>query len=162
PLLAAQRDEDFVIVSQSKKILASIHPEEVGREAPKSYDAFLRTALTGQSTVSKPFLSETCDTRGMPVTTIFSPAPVFHDETNVVAFLGLLMKREGEFSTIVGCGRVGESGESYAFGRDAVMLTASRFDDELKTLGLITNSPEANAILNVRLADPGFELVAGG
>jgi len=41
------------------------------------------------------------------------------------------------------------------------MLTASRFEPELKDLGVLMNTPGATAILNVRLLDPGVNLERG-
>src|SRR5205085_8482379 len=79
----------------------------------------------------------------------------------IIAVLGLRMKPEAGFSRIFSVARMGDSGEAYAFDRRGMMLTASRFEPELKTLGLIPNVPEARAILNLRLLDPGVDLQAG-
>jgi len=76
----------------------------------------------------------------------------------VMAVLGLRMKPEAEFSQIFSVARMGKTGEAYAFDHRGVMLTASRFDRELKNLGLIPDDPEATAILNMRLIDPGVDL----
>src|SRR5208282_4211895 len=53
------------------------------------------------------------------------------------------------------------TGESYAFDRSGLMLTATRFDPELKTLGLIPPGRENTAILNLKLLDPEGRLVGG-
>jgi tRNA A-37 threonylcarbamoyl transferase component Bud32 len=79
----------------------------------------------------------------------------------VVAVLALRMKPEEEFSRIFSVARMGRTGEAYAFDHRGVMLTASRFDNELKVLGLIPDAPEATAILNMRLIDPGVDLTRG-
>jgi tRNA A-37 threonylcarbamoyl transferase component Bud32 len=42
-----------------------------------------------------------------------------------------------------------------------MVLTATRFDRRLRTLGLIPNTPGATAILNLRLLDPGVNVDAG-
>ena len=41
------------------------------------------------------------------------------------------------------------------------MLSASRFDDELKRLGLIPDTPETQAILTLELRDPLVDLTRG-
>ena len=56
---------------------------------------------------------------------------------------------------------MGETGEAYAFDRRGMMLTATRFDPELKTLGLIPPGRENTAILNLKLLDPEEELQPG-
>jgi len=90
---------------------------------------------------------------------MFVGAPVKSPEGKVLAVLGLRIRPEQEFSQILTVARMGLTGESYAFDRRGVMLTASRFDSELKELGLIPDTPEATSILNIRLADPGAELI---
>ena len=57
--------------------------------------------------------------------------------------------------------RLGKTGESYAFDRRAVMLTASRFDPELRKLGLIPSHSNSTSVLNLRLTDPGVDLERG-
>ena len=92
---------------------------------------------------------------------MFVAAPIKGTNGAVLAVLGLRMKPEQEFTRIFEVARMGESGETYAFDRRGMMLTATRFDDQLKVLGLIPREPEATAILNLRLLDPGAELEPG-
>ncbi len=55
----------------------------------------------------------------------------------------------------------GETGETYAFDSTGLLLSQSRFDDELKRIGLLVDDPAAQSILNVTLRDPGVNLAAG-
>jgi hypothetical protein len=73
----------------------------------------------------------------------------------ISAVLALRMKPEAEFSSIFSVGRMGETGEAYAFDFKGVMLSASRFEEDLKAAGLLTNRPGVSTILNFRLAAPG-------
>ena len=41
------------------------------------------------------------------------------------------------------------------------MLSHSRFDERLKTVGLIPNEPGASSALTVQVRDPGGDLTAG-
>ena len=63
---------------------------------------------------------------------------------------------EKEFTEILQRGRMGESGESYAFNRAGQLVSESRFDDDLRTIGLIAENERG--ILNV----PDFIANAGG
>jgi tRNA A-37 threonylcarbamoyl transferase component Bud32 len=92
---------------------------------------------------------------------MFVAAPIKDTNGTVVAALGLRMKPEAEFSQIFSVARMGDSGEAYAFDRRGFMLTASRFEPELKQLGLITNTPEATSVLELELLDPEVDLEAG-
>ena len=67
---------------------------------------------------------------------------------------GLRIRPEDEFTRILQVARFGETGETYAFDRDGLLLSESRFDDELKQLGLLVDQPDAQSILTVELRDP--------
>lgn len=161
PLLESQHYLDYVVVAPDKRILASPHRSQVGRVAPPAYDLFLRRALAGQLAVSRPFAREASASQRAEGPTMFVAAPVKSTNSAVIAALGLRLKPEEQFSSIFSVARMGETGEAYAFDRRGVMLSPSRFDRELKELGLITNRPDANAILNLRLLDPGVDLERG-
>ena len=92
---------------------------------------------------------------------MFVVAPVRPNAGKVVAVLALRMRPEEQFSQIFSVARMGETGEAYAFDRRGIMLTSSRFEDELKRLGLVPNDPEATSILNLRLLDPEVNLERG-
>ena len=161
PLLEAQEYLAYVIVSPDKRILASTHPQLVGERAPRTYDLFLNKALDGRLAVSRPFARQAA--LGQPVEgpTMFVAAPVMSTNDTVIAALSLRMRPEKEFTSIFSVARIGETGESYAFDRSGLMLTATRFDLELKTLGLIPPGRENTAILNLKLLDPEQELRPG-
>ncbi len=154
PLLEARNYLDFVVVGADKRILASPRRTLVTRSAPPGYNQFVEKALDGNVAVSRPFAREASVSQRAEGPTMFVAAPVKSTNGATIAVLGLRMKPEAEFSRIFSVARMGESGEAYAFDRRGMMLTASRFEPQLKALGLITNVPEATAILNLRLLDP--------
>jgi len=161
PLLEAQHYLDYVVVAPDKRILASPHRFQVGRTAPPGYELFLKRALADMIAVSRPFAREASASQRAEGPTMFVAAPVKTTNGVIVAVLGLRMKPEEEFSSIFSVARMGETGESYAFDRRGVMLTASRFDEQLRGLGLITNGPDATSILSLKLLDPGVNLSQG-
>jgi tRNA A-37 threonylcarbamoyl transferase component Bud32 len=161
PALETQRYLDYVIVAPDKRILASPRRLMLNRSAPVAYDLFLEKALAGELAVSRPFGRDPRFVQSAEGPTMFVAAPVKATNGTVIAALGLRMKPEAEFSQIFSVARMGESGEAYAFDRRGVMLTASRFDPELKQLGLITNSPLASSVLSLELLDPEVDLEKG-
>ena len=92
---------------------------------------------------------------------MFAAAPIRNADGDVVAVLALRLDPQDDFSRILGVARMGETGDAYAFDSRGIMLTASRFDDDLKRLGLIPNSPDATTILKLQLLDPGVDLRSG-
>jgi eukaryotic-like serine/threonine-protein kinase len=154
PLLEAQGYLDYVVVGTDRRIVASPHRYLVNRRTPPPYEMFLTTAFAGQLSVSRPFTAEPDPEQRSQGPTMFVAAPVTSTNGTVIAVLGLRMRPEQEFTKIFSVARMGESGESYAFDQTGMMLTRSRFEEELKAKGLIPNTPGSTAILNLRLFEP--------
>ncbi|MGO9200185.1 MAG: serine/threonine protein kinase [Limisphaerales bacterium] len=161
PLLESHRYLDCVVIGADERVLASPLGFLVNHRAPASYSLFVRRALEGQAIVSPPFRGEAPPGEQAQGATMFVAAPVRAADGKVAAVLGWRMKPEEEFSRIFLATGVGESGEACAFDRQGVMLTASRFDAELRLLGLIPDVPGATAILNLKLLDPEVDLERG-
>ncbi len=88
-------------------------------------------------------------------------API-HDEAGVVrGALALVIDPEREFTRVLSATRLGKSGETYAFDQTGLMISRSRFDEQLKQLGLLNNQPGVSSVLNLRLTDPGGNLAPG-
>jgi PAS domain S-box-containing protein len=71
----------------------------------------------------------------------------------------LLIDPEKEFTEILQRGRLGDSGESYAFNRSGQLISESRFDKDLREIGLI--GKDQRGILNIEIRDPGGNMVEG-
>jgi len=161
PLLEAQEYLGYVVVAPDKRILATTGPEEIGVRAPTAYNLFLNKVLEGQLATSRPFVSQTNLSRRVEGPTMFVAAPIKTTNDVVAAVLGLRMRPEKEFTSIFSVAQIGQTGEAYAFDRSGLMLTATRFDQSLKTLGLIPPGRTNTAILNLKLLDPEGELHPG-
>ena len=160
-LAEAQNYLDYVVVSPDKRIIASPYPMLVNQRTPRSYDLFLNRALYGDLAASRPFAREATLSQRAEGPTMFVAAPVKSTNGAIIAVLGLRMKPEKEFTRIFSVANMGATGEAYAFDRRGMMLTATRFDPELKTIGLIPPGRENTAILNLKLLDPEIELHPG-
>ncbi len=89
-------------------------------------------------------------------------APVRDDAGTVVGALACVVRPEQEFTRVLSVARSGKSGETFAFDPSGLLISQSRFDDQLRTLGLLTNSPNVSSSLNLSLRDPGVDLTQGG
>jgi tRNA A-37 threonylcarbamoyl transferase component Bud32 len=158
PLLETQHYLDYVVIGADRRVLASARRYQIGRPAPLVFEAFVTKVLAGQVAVSRPMAQAATLSQRAEGPTMFVAAPVKAPDGKIVAVLALRMKPEEEFTQIFSVARMGQTREAYAFDQRAVMLTASRFDAELQKAGLITNTPEATTILNLRLQDPGVDL----
>lgn len=86
--------------------------------------------------------------------TMFFAAPVVDSNGEIIAAITLRIDPAGEFSQILHSTDIGETGESYAFDNHGIMLSKSRYDNELSALGLSTDSTRG-----IRISDPGYSLL---
>jgi hypothetical protein len=88
-------------------------------------------------------------------------APVKADDGRTLGVLAVVLRPEDEFTRVLSVARPGASGETFAFDHDGRLLSQSRFDDQLRQLGLLTNAPGGSSALNLVLRDPGGDLTRG-
>ncbi|MBI4384142.1 MAG: PAS domain S-box protein [Nitrospinae bacterium] len=81
-------------------------------------------------------------------------APVRDGRGEIVAALTFRIRPEKEFARILETSRSGETGETYVFNAEGLLLSDSRFNGQLRKAGLIPDRPDSHAILNLELRDP--------
>ena len=107
--------------------------EMIGEQDIPEYDHFLAVRWKAKTCLSPPFPSvvamkdDTGRTRtGVP--TMFVAAPIRDESFQVVGVLGLRIRPERN-SAASSAWAVGETGETYAFDKDGLMVSDSRFDE---------------------------------
>ena len=75
--------------------------------------------------------------------------------------LALIINPDAEFTRILSVARSGETGETFAFDPEGVMISKSRFEEQLKELGLVEGRLGASSALTLHLTDPGGDLTHG-
>ena len=93
-------------------------------------------------------------------TTLMQVAAPLIEDGIVRGALALVINPTNEFSRILSVARTGDSGETYAFDQTGLLISQSRFDNQLKSLGLL-DTTNASSALNLRLRDPGGDLTRG-
>lgn len=166
PALAAHHYAGFVLIDKAHRVMASSHPTIVGLQDIPEYESMTERAIQGETFVSPPFASVVMlkDADGRPrigVPTMYTCAPVRNESFQVVAVLCLQIRPELEFTQILDLGQVAESGETYAFNADGVMISNSRFDDDLILLGLLPDQPGSRSMLQLTVSDPGGDMTTG-
>lgn len=91
--------------------------------------------------------------------TIFIGTPIFNNQGDIIAVLTLRIDPSFDFTRVVQLGRIGKSGEIYAFDDRAMLITNSRFEGQLHELGLIDS--RNSSMLSLRIADPGGNMLEG-
>lgn len=166
PAMTSHHYVGFVLVDRGHTTQAASEPELVGIEAPANMQGFVDLALDGVGSVSAPYrsisaLRESDGLRRTGVPTMIVSAPIRDENFQVIAALGLRIRPEREFTQLLQLGRINQSGETYAFDKNGLMLSNSRFDDQLILLGVLPDQPGAESILTVLVRDPGGDLTAG-
>ncbi len=169
PWIEAEGFQGFLVVAADGTAVAGQRDDWIGKRLPDDRQVLLEPVFAGDSIVTRPqkslILLPTDDGQmkaGVP--TMFALAPVrsaHGDEGPIIAALGVRIRPEGDFTRILGIARAGESGETYAFDKDGVLLSQSRFDEQLKQIGLITDDADTHSILNLQIRDPEVDMTLG-
>ncbi len=156
----------FVLFDPSGYQIGAFLDEAVGhRDIVKRSDFFQR-ALSGHSVISTPFASAIPlpQLEGPPRNnwpTMLVATPIWDDSGKVAAVLGFRIRPETHFHQLFTSSRPGDSGETYAFDAKGRMISKSRFEPQLRALGLIADRPDSTSILNVEIRDPQGNLLEG-
>jgi hypothetical protein len=156
----------FVVVSADAIVLAADQDAPVGKVLSGERKELFTKAIVGETTVTRPFRSRLFlpDEKGelrpnLPSMLVIGP--IRDEKGNPIAALGLRIRPEDQFTRILQMVRFGKTGETYAFDQNGLLLSQSRFDDELKQIGLLVDQPDARSILTLEIRDPQVDLTRG-
>jgi hypothetical protein len=139
----------FVIIDTLGNQIAALLDEPVGQKQSSDLSDYIKQALEGKTVISLPFKSviKLPDSNNVfkdSQPTMFSVAPVRDYGGKVVAVLSFRIKPWLDFTRVMQVARAGNTGETYAFNREGIMISESRFLGELKKSGLLPNTPDEN------------------
>ncbi len=159
-------DLDFFIiapdrVSVASKLDANIGSENIINQHQKAYldRVFLGETLFITNVVTDIHLKSISVIMPNKQHSIFIATPILDETKNVMAALIIRLNPMTGFSRITQLGRMGETGETYAFDNKGQLITPSRFYDQLNAVEAIAD--DGNGILSIRLTDPGGNLFKG-
>jgi eukaryotic-like serine/threonine-protein kinase len=166
PVLTAHEYVGYFVADKNKRIVDASYAELIGQRDLPEYESFVSRALEGDTSISAPFGSVIAmqDDKGRTRTGIptqFVAAPLRDESFQVVGVLALRMRPEMEFSRILGLGRFGESGETYAFDKEGRMVSRSRFEENMILMGLLPDEEDTTSVLHLLVRDPGGDMTAG-
>jgi len=91
---------------------------------------------------------------------MIAAAPVRDAGGEVLAALVFIID-PAAFKRIIYIARMGESGETYVFDANGTMVSRSRFEPQLRSLGLLPADTSISSTFNVEIRDPGGDLTRG-
>lgn len=159
----------FVVVAPDGVQIAADADAMVGGQDISGYaPEVIAGALARTATLGLPFLTISDIDLGygsyLPAK---SPAmivatPVRNKQGAVIAALAFILDPTKNFTHIAQLGRLGDTGETYAFDRTGRLITESRFDAQLRTSSLISDDrPGGRGILSIDIRNPGGNMVEG-
>jgi len=158
--------QGYFIVGPNNINLASSRDQNIGEiNLLEGHREFLLNVWAGYTAVSLPVKSDVplVNRNGeleSGMSSMFVAAPIRSEKGEIIALFMFRVNPEEGFTNVLHQGRIGETGETYAFDNNGIIISKSRFEGQLSDIGLI--SGEEHGILNIELRDPGVNLVKGG
>ena len=155
----------FFVIGKDNINLASSRDSNIGVTSLLTrQDDFLERIWAGKTLVSIPQpsdvpLREKSGNLVENLATMFVAAPIRDDDGTVMALLAFRLDPDENFSPVFERGRFGISGETYAFDRNGLLISESRFDEHLRNIGLIDISGRSELKISIR--DPGVDMTLG-
>lgn len=159
----AHRYRDFFVVSPDYINIASMQDYNIGQKLVlNEKNNFLHKVLAGNTVLSPPMATKASDHGGelsFKEPTMFVATPILDSSGKIIAALFFGIDPHLDFTRSLQLGRMGITGETYAFNAEGRLISDSRFDDQLRKFGIIP--PDGHAILTIDIKDPGGNILEG-
>ncbi len=138
----AFRAKGFFVIAPDRISLASSRDVNIGTKNLIHFHRpdLLNLAFQGNYVFIPPIESDVAIDEGEHTTSIFLAGPIRDNQGNIIAVGTLRLQPNDDFNRITALGRIGESGETYAFDQQGFILTRNRFNQH-----------------NIRLEEPGTQ-----
>lgn len=151
----------FVVFDLTGLQVGALLEEPIGTRKLLEKSDFFYRSLQGDTVVSKPFPGEIDlpDINGdfLPnQPTMFASTPIQDQSGDTIGILAFRLRPEVAIDHIFSINRFGDTGETYTFNDEGLMVSPSRFDRQLVEMGLL--QPEQSSIFNIQVRDPGRNL----
>ena len=170
PKLEREKDLGFFIIDRERLSIASMRDINlyttnlIHQQRPE----YLNRAFNGESLFVPPLFSDVSLTAEQSPDNIniatnndlsaFTLSPILINN-KIEAVLAIRLNLNTFFTQAMDFSQLGSTGETYAFDRNGIMITNSRFDQQLRRTGLVAANDKS--IMNVRITDPGGNLLKG-
>ncbi|BCS95289.1 hypothetical protein DSLASN_09210 [Desulfoluna limicola] len=158
---------DFFIINSNHTVIGAMRDADIGtrhlisRQGPELLERALRGEVffvPPMAPAPRPGLS------GLPYTpetslAMFFVGPIRDMDGRILAVMALRVTPWNEFEEATRLLDELKTGETYAFDREGRMLSPSRFEDQLRSIGLLEQ--DRGSALNIEIRDPGVNLTKG-
>lgn len=154
--VAAMRFLSFVVVDHDGLIVSSSHPEDVGTHWGDSHPVAVLEHTEHDDDLH--LVVDESPHSGSPAEMWFSHLITDSSEEQIATLIFSADPSRG-FTSILQRGRLGLSGETFAFDASGRLISDTRFNDQTEATGLVQEGE--SVILSVSLLDPGVNLLTG-
>ncbi|WOT06163.1 response regulator [Shewanella youngdeokensis] len=144
----------FYITSLDGINLASTTDDNIGKlniVARKLPKVFAR-AVAGETVISEP-ISSVSQNETAAMLTMFVLSPIRDANNAVFGLVMLHIDPYADFATLPQSASIGQTGQSYIVSQAGYLLSKTRFESQLQTLGLLQG--DKPAMLNLKVTNPG-------
>ena len=92
--------------------------------------------------------------------TMFIAAPIVNGKGEIIAVVTQRLNPKGQFSSMMRLGRIGRTGETYAFDKAGLMISESRFEKQLHEAERL--SIGQSSVLNIEVRNPLAQSLKNG
>jgi PAS domain S-box-containing protein len=153
----------FFIINRDGISVGSARDSNVGTRNPiaEQRPDLLARVFAGAAVFVPPIHSDVAigDTDVENTFSLFVAVPIQRNDGEVIAALTMRLDPAEGFSRVLQFSRVGESGESYAFDQNGILLSASRFESDLREIELL--GEDESSIRRIQIRDPGGDMTQG-
>ncbi|HCY86015.1 MAG TPA: hypothetical protein DHV36_12840 [Desulfobacteraceae bacterium] len=155
----------FFIISPDRISLGSMRDTNIGTRnlIADQYPAILDRAFQGEAGFVPPITSDVHLTgesiRGRKPPTMFFISPIQDLKGNILAAMTLRIDPVKDLSRLTRSPGRWKTDDLYAFDRSGRMLSSSRFEDQLRDMGML--GPNESSALTIDLRDPGGDMTRG-
>ena len=162
PILQNNAELGFFIINKERISLASMRDQNIGTTnlIENAYPEHLQAAFNGETRITPPFSSDVKlkNQYGVLVNnsiTMFILTPIIEPNGDINNVLTIRLNPRVHLSKLTELGRIGETGETYAFDKQGRMITQSRFASVLQR----THLQPLYGTDEIRVANPGVNLL---
>jgi signal transduction histidine kinase len=151
----------FAIIAPDGVQIAAERNEAVGTmDMAGNNPGLMQRLIEGNAGLALPYKSPLfVDPAGREYPVMSIAGPIRGENGRVIAALALIFDPRRDFTRTMELARLENTGETYAFDRNARFLSKSRFDGILSGSGLL--QPNESSILNLEVRDPGGDIGEG-
>ncbi len=157
----------FQIINANRNTIGTLQDASLGARnlIAQERPDLLQRAFAGEFLFVPPITADKASPSATAVafsgdrTPTFFMGPIREPGGRVLAIMALRVNPSQDLLKLLPFARTRETGEIYAFSAEGDLLSESRFEAQLRRIGLITENQ--SSVMNVVLKDPGVNLVDG-